>query len=1192
MHFNSGSFLGKTLIVLLAVAISAPGVLDARKPGSRGKLKQGYNSDLAVISRMFTTTNQIIFGLDNRGNVGKDPGGSSTTSGGFWRSRTDNYVFQSGLSVAGLFDSNGDGVLEDTIETVGTFDEEWREGKASSNQDAPENRLYTSRVPADLDAWPDEFRVNGEPKVFGQEDIVTMYTDIGGPVNVAAGSKRLGVETYQRVKLFSVTSQKDIMYVEWRFKNVSEFVNEDINGDGSVDVVGPYEIKDMLAIVNTDFDIGDADDDRAAVSPSQNMAIYWDTDFSEGNFTNPVGFLGIKFLDSPSQVGRPDDGVDNDGDGMIDEDGEPNRIGLTGFTITTNRGGPREDPNTDKEAYRIMVNAPGEVTEPQWDPEAELIVSDFEDDLRARLLTGPFDLPADGTIQKVECGYLLAEPKRSPADPSDITFTGELENLVGLAQTVQTTFDTDFNLPAPPVSPNMTLIERDGMIIVTWDDLPENSPDPFYPVSQVPTNPDGTPAATYNPDYLQYDFQGYRVYRSLTTNGTDARLVGQYDKADGITSAAASYITQSGQDLDGDGVPDFSDTVQDPFDIGFSGDDNVIDVGVRYIFVDRGQGLSNREGLINGVKYYYAVTAFDYQPSNTGQESLESGLQLIAISPGGQNTREGIPRTSPNGFEPASVGGISQLWPDGTEIGEQPTMTLDADGLLVETTPQPAATNGLVINEVVIANGDASVLPDGITLVVDSVINTVDDWDAGNGIYHDALFDMFLHVESGTGMVLGSTRVSSKDVHWDPWGTDVEIPGSITLSVDGSAIASVDFTTYADNWNGLVVEPIQISGAIQYDNVQHGNQRTHLTDYFYWLYGGFDPVSYAYPDVTEAMAMSTIGSDFTIGHIVAGIRTADVEVRWVSDGGDLTCEVWDLSNQVAVPANTIPNDGWGFVPRDRSALDIQIDHQTPENMFDVFWGTATPGVELIATEVTLADGSKRPYARYDGIRRNLALVHKLSDAIKPSDYDVEGFEVKDPDTGDVDFIIGDQIADLTGTQDLDLYVCGVMYQINGITQPPSAGDVWKIRMRWHPSPDQNPFRGGGDFPGTADYNHRRPVRGSRWQVELTPEVVNLEKRDLERIKVVPNPYIASSALDLTTNDVQLQFINLPPLATVRIYTVAGHLVDLIEHNNGTGTATWDLRTRFNQQIASGYYIYHVEDHETGEKHMGKFAIVH
>ncbi len=105
-------------------------------------------------------------------------------------------------------------------------------------------------------------------------------------------------------------------------------------------------------------------------------------------------------------------------------------------------------------------------------------------------------------------------------------------------------------------------------------------------------------------------------------------------------------------------------------------------------------------------------------------------------------------------------------------------------------------------------------------------------------------------------------------------------------------------------------------------------------------------------------------------------------------------------------------------------------------------------------------------------------------------------------------------------------------------------------------------------------------------------LVDLAARDLNRIRVVPNPYIASNPLDLTPNDVELKFNNLPGVCTIRIYTVAGHLVDVIEHNNGTGTEAWGMRSRFNQKIASGYYIYHVEDHETGKKHMGKFAIIH
>ncbi len=1183
MFDSFGRFIKTALLVTAVVLVALPGSLSARKPGATGKARHASDTELSVISRMFTTTNNIIFGVDNRGNLGKDPGGSSTTSGGYWRSRTDNYVFQSGLHVAGLFDRDGDGIYGDTVETEAVYDEEWREGKASVGQDDPSNRLYSSASAIDLEAWPDEFRgSDGKPKVYGQQDIVCIYTDVGGPVNPTAGMFRLGVETYQRVKLFSVSSQKDIMYVEWRFKNASQYVNEDVNGDGAVDVAGPYTIKDMLAIINTDFDIGDADDDRAAVSPKFNMSIYWDSDFSEGNFTSPVGFLAMKFLDSPAQVGRPVDGVDNDKDGQVDEEGEANRIGMTGFTITTNRGGPREDPNTDAEAYRIMVNAPGEITEPQWDAEADLIVSDFEDDLRARLLTGPFDLPADGSFQKVEVGYFFSEPQRSPANPLDITIEGELKPLIGLAQTVQTTFDTEFNLPSPPVSPNVKLLEKDGMVIITWDDLPESSPDPFYPVSQVAANPDGTPAATYNPNYLEYDFQGYRVYRSLTTNLEDARLVGQFDKSDGITSTSAKYVTQQGADLDGDGVADFPDTEKDPFDIGKSGDDDVKDTGVRYILVDRGQGLSGgREGLINGIKYYYAVTAFDYQPSNLGQESLESGVQLIALDQSGNNLREGVPRSSINGFIPASVEKVAQVYPDGSELGEPPVMHLTAQGLLEETTPQPAADNGLVITDVTLAEGNPAVLPTQLVLEVDSVINVPNDFDAGMGFYHDAQFQVHLTAKDGQGLVLGQSIISSMG-KYDPWGGTIELSGSIPLKKNGAVIASLDVTVYADNWDGFVVEPIQVSGNIQYDNVKQGNQRTHLTNYFWYsaFYG---------PD--EAMSMAPLANSIYLGHVVAGTRSADIELRWVADGSDLTLQVTDLSSQVPVRFNEITNDGWGFVPKTGSALDVLVDHQTAEWMFDNFYGTATPGMELIANEVTLADGTTRPYAVDDGVRRNFKLVRKLGEAIKPSDYDVLGTEIVED--GEVVDEIGDRVADLSGTQDLDLYVCGVMYQINGITRLPAAGDVWKVRMRQHPSAAQNPYRAGAKtFPGVATYNHRRPVAGNRWVVDLNPDQVNLAARDLDRIKVVPNPYVASNALDLTPNQVQLQFVNLPGSCTIRIYTVAGNLVDVIEHNDMSGTAMWDIRSRYSQKIASGYYIYHVEDHETGQKQMGKFAIIH
>ncbi len=157
------------------------------------------------------------------------------------------------------------------------------------------------------------------------------------------------------------------------------------------------------------------------------------------------------------------------------------------------------------------------------------------------------------------------------------------------------------------------------------------------------------------------------------------------------------------------------------------------------------------------------------------------------------------------------------------------------------------------------------------------MINVPDDFDPSLGIYHDALFEVHLRAEDGTGKTLGSTIINSKGFY-DPWGSDVQLEGSIPLkSPAGEVIASVDVSVWGDNWNGLVVEPIQISGSIAYDNLQQANQRTHMTDYFWYNYGF---AYYAYLDgMDEIAAMPTLSNAFNIGHIAAGVRTADIEVQ-------------------------------------------------------------------------------------------------------------------------------------------------------------------------------------------------------------------------------------------------------------------------------------------------------------------------
>jgi len=74
-------------------------------------------------------------------------------------------------------------------------------------------------------------------------------------------------------------------------------------------------------------------------------------------------------------------------------------------------------------------------------------------------------------------------------------------------------------------------------------------------------------------------------------------------------------------------------------------------------------------------------------------------------------------------------------------------------------------------------------------------------------------------------------------------------------------------------------------------------------------------------------------------------------------------------------------------------------------------------------------------------------------------------------------------------------------------------------------------------------------------------------------------------------DRRLYFANLPQKCTIRIYTIAGELVDTVVHDSAIddGKEFWDLRTKDNMNIAYGLYLYHVESAE-GE-FIGKFAVI-
>lgn len=1125
-------------LAILAVCISVAAA-SAATPRTTGKHKTPYSGPmLAAFQTRITTGNRIEFNMSNNGYLAVDPNRGSITPGGFWPSGSeDAYIFAAGLHVMGIIDSDGDGIASDIVETQLVFDSEWREGRPADDPDDPASRLYFSTSQTDLDEWPAEFMVldaNQASPTFGQlvpdvrseQDVVGIYTDIGGPVNTAAGALRLGVEVHQHVMFYSLSDMQDIMFVAWDIYNASQYITDP-------DVVPGYDIHDAYVNIKTDFDIGEnALDDRAAVSPVRNMSIAFDSDFGETGFSGPPALVGISFLEAPTEF----DGIDNQdplfpqGNGLTDETfGDIQDAGIkdprTGmffefdpevagesaermslFTVNTN-GGERPDPADDAEAYRILKGDPGEVLAPRWDPYANLIVADLVGDLRQNIVSGPFEMPnlAGTAPRHVVAAIYFARPASANVDINNLTIDGEFRPLIDLWAVAREVHRSGFIVPSPPLTPAMRLIPGDKQVTITWNDLPVEAADPYALTEAAAQHEpvDQFPELTYR----SQDFEGFRVFRSLTGNPDDARQIAQYDLDNEYQTYKITRAVATSQGL--------QDVVEE-IPLGQN-------TGLAFSFTDRGDDIG---GLINGVPIFYTVAAYDFNPVLIGDESLESSLNFRGQDANGKFFQMAIPRSGSTSIV-AGSGNWRQVDYAGNTVEQSPVPGWDTIG-----TVEPNATRGYVVqftdpippvsgafsaslSQVVVIDPD-NVPELGGYLVVDSTLHT--DKDTRNHKH-------FVHFEDSGGNVSTSGTVTI------PWH-EVEglYPGNEVVD------QQIPF-----NFSGPLVDGgPQFNGSAYFR--KGGLDMAKVAPLKILLAGGEEsPFLAGYPGSYEEtgllvfeqfevhqpfIALQLNGLISRKLNVAGQFAPGSISITWLADGA---VDLWDVANNVPVRFNERVADGWGFLPLDNYPYEQIYEQQilTPETM---------PTALLV----------------------NRAVF------------------IDDPDN--------------PGREMMSLYVRGVELQLRRITQRPAAGDIWTLEM---------------DYLSTEFQTIRftSPFAGMRVALQLEAASRSTAPARLERIKVVPNPYVASSRFDTGPNRRSVMFTHLPLRAEIRIYTISGNLVNVLEHGPGmqgsvggvgdrnSGQFSFGLTTRFGDQMASGIYYFRVRDLETGDKHLGKFSII-
>ncbi len=109
--------------------------------------------------------------------------------------------------------------------------------------------------------------------------------------------------------------------------------------------------------------------------------------------------------------------------------------------------------------------------------------------------------------------------------------------------------------------------------------------------------------------------------------------------------------------------------------------------------------------------------------------------------------------------------------------------------------------------------------------------------------------------------------------------------------------------------------------------------------------------------------------------------------------------------------------------------------------------------------------------------------------------------------------------------------------------------------------------------------------------------------DEGEVYVVPNPATTESmaAWTLSPNNddptgIKVEFRNLPAdQGTIRIYTLAGDLVEELpfDGRTGAGTMKWDLVSRNGQDVTSGVYLYSIETDTNAayQRKIGKFVVI-
>ena len=386
----------------------------------------------------------------------------------------------------------------------------------------------------------------------------------------------------------------------------------DIDGDG---------VPDMDADPRSDVDNDGLYTEQDSLL--WNTLYLWDgDDKSEGFISSGVGWVGLKFLETPV-------------DPMT---GSPR--GVTALDIFPYTAAPQTDAGAyDQMAGILHTNL--DPDDPQQGGGTPILNPDHPDGAPNDIYKIENSYGPDITIVAGSGPYTLEPGQSLPFAFASVHGSSQAD-IINNAQLAQILYNSDYKAASPPPIPKVTAVPGDGQITLYWDNTAELG---IYPDGTV-----GDPLTGNN------EFEGYAIYRSDDRGQTFGQPL--YD----IEGSLKGFIPMAIYDLN-NGIKGESET-RPFFNLGR-------DSGLRHKFVD---------GTVqNGKQYIYAVVAYDHQDGPV--PPLETPINLADPDAPGDNTVRVRPMARPAGIVDGEVQRALQV-AGGSDVTEQEVELVDPTALV------------------------------------------------------------------------------------------------------------------------------------------------------------------------------------------------------------------------------------------------------------------------------------------------------------------------------------------------------------------------------------------------------------------------------------------------------------------------------------------------------------------------------